>query len=80
MFRWVACARPRARTPRLPRELDSMANSRPHACAYGPEPEGERISEGLRRRLADIESGRVKTVVYPGANEYIRHLDALLDG
>lgn len=52
-----------------------------YVCAYGPAPEeGERISEGLRRRLADIESGRVKAIVYPSADEYIKHLDALLDG
>ena len=52
-----------------------------YVCAYGPAPEeGERISKGLRRRLADIESGRVKTIVYPSADEYIEHLDALLDG
>ena len=58
----------------------SSQMTRPYICKYGPIPKGEGTSEELRRRLDDIESGRVKVTVYPSAEEYIRHLDAMLDG
>lgn len=51
-----------------------------HVCEYAPTPRCWEASEGLRRRLADIDSGRVETIVYPGADEYIEHLRSMLDG
>lgn len=37
------------------------------------------ISEALERRIDDIESGRIKMVTYANADEYLKHLDAVLD-
>ena len=41
--------------------------------------DGERMTEYLRKRVADIESGRVKSKTYT-LDEYMRHLDKVLGG
>ena len=42
------------------------------------DPEDGPISEELERRIDDIESGRVKMVTYANADDYLKHLDAVL--
>ena len=44
----------------------------------GTDPEDGPISEALDHRIDDIESGKLKTVTYAGADEYLRHLDSVL--
>lgn len=41
--------------------------------------DGERMTEYLKKRIADIESGRVKSKTY-ALDEYMRHLDKVLGG
>ena len=43
------------------------------------EPEGDRLNERVEKRIMDIETGNVKMKRYT-FDEYMRHLDDILDG
>ena len=43
------------------------------------EAEGDRLNERVERRIADIETGKVKMRRYT-LGEHMRHLDDMLDG
>lgn len=57
-----------------------MAQSSVRAPADSDEDDdGERMTEYLKKRIADIESGGVKSKTYT-LDEYMRHLDKVLGG